>query len=392
MKKYPEPSYTIGIEEEYMLVDVVTRNLHVDPDPGLMEACQRDLGDQVKPEFLRPQMEVGTKVCTDIKDARRQLSALRKCVIDHAKKYELAPIAASTHPFAEWNDQLVTDHERYLMILRLLRAQATRLLANSMHVHVGIEDKNLRIELMNQVRCMLPFVMALTTSSPFWRGIDTGLQSFRLGIWGAFPRTGMPGHFESWDQFEDYVATLQEAGVVKDGTEIWWDIRPHVKFPTLEMRLCDICPDIDDSMAVAALYICFIRMLYHMPSAKREKLDLSQMLISENRWRGQRYGIDGKYISFGERKQVEYRKRIVELLDELQEHAQALNCVEELNHVHTILKRGTSAHIQRDIYKKARENGADNQKAMIKMVDYLIETTASGLDAAEEKSVKVASA
>ncbi|MEX2319000.1 MAG: carboxylate-amine ligase, partial [Bauldia sp.] len=286
----PEPSLTIGIEEEYLLVDKETRDLVNDPPEALMEACARALGDHVSPEFLRCQIEIGTPVCRTIGEARHELARMRRVIAGEAGKHNLAPIAASTHPFADWHIQMNTDKDRYNKLARDMQVVARRLLICGMHVHLGVEDEALRIDLFNQLPYFLPHLLALSTSSPFWGGERTGLKSYRLAVFNELPRTGLPPTFADVSEYHRTVDTLVAVGEIEDGTKIWWDLRPSARFPTLEMRITDLCTRLDDAIAVAALYRCLARMLFRLRRSNQRWRNYSSFLINENRWLAQRFG------------------------------------------------------------------------------------------------------
>ena len=308
-----EPSFTIGIEEEYLLVDRDTRNLAVDPPVELMRAYEDRLGSRVTAEFLRSQVEVGTSVCKSLGQARTELGELRSIVAEVAGRFDLAPIAASTHPFADWHVQRRTEKERYSALERDLQSVARRLLICGTHVHVCIEDEDVRIDLMNQVSYFLPHLLALSTSSPFWQGENTGLMSYRVTVFDALPRTGLPDPFDSYGQYERFVGRLVNAGLIEDASKIWWDVRPSAKFPTLEMRSTDICTRLDDAITIAAMYACFLRMLYRLRGRNQRWRVYPRTLVLENRWRAQRYGPTSTLVDFGIGKQVPY----ADLLDEI---------------------------------------------------------------------------
>ena len=292
------PEFTIGIEEEYLLVDPETRDLVTDPPAAMIEECAERLEGQVAPEFLRSQIEVETCVCETIQEARAELVRLRRTVSEVVGKHGFAMIAASTHPFAHWGRQKHTDKARYNVLARDLQGVARRLLICGMHVHVGVSDPDLRIDLMNQVTYFLPHLLALSTSSPFWQGEDTGLKSYRLSIFDEVPRTGLPEQFESDAEYQRLLAVMVRAGLIEDGTKLWWDIRPSARFPTLEMRITDICTLVDDAIAIAALYVSLLHMLTRLKGENQRWRVYSRALVSENRWRAQRYGIDeGWWIS-----------------------------------------------------------------------------------------------
>jgi len=374
-----EPSLTIGIEEEYLLVDMETRALASEPPPDMLDKCEQRIKDLVRPEFLKAQIEIGTTVCTDVSSARAQLAYLRKNVAEVANECGLAPIAASTHPFSSWTDQVHTDKKRYNELATAMQGVARRLAICGMHVHVGVEDDDLRIDLMNQASYFLPHLLALSTSSPFWRGENTGLKSYRLSVFDELPRTGLPGHFDTFTEYQRQVDILVKVGVIPDGSMIWWDLRPSAKFPTLEMRIPDVCTRLDDAIAIAAMYQCILRMLFRLRHANQRWRIYDTMLVNENRWRAQRYGIDEGMIDFGKGEMVSFAALIEELLGMLAEDADALDCVNELAHVRTILETGTSAHEQCAAFDAAKGMGASDEDALKAVVDWLIATTVEGL-------------
>lgn len=374
-----EPSFTMGIEEEYLLVDRETRDLVRDPPPGLWEDCQSLLGPYVRPEFLRSQIEVGTDVCHSVAEARAGLAGLRGGVAEVAGRYGLAPIAASTHPFAAWSQQKHTDRERYNLLARDLRGPARRLVICGMHVHVGLEDPELRIDLMGQAAYFLPHLLALSTSSPFWQGEDTGLKSYRLAVFDEIPRTGLPEIFESYGEFQRHLDVLVRAGIIEDGTKLWWDIRPSVRFPTLEMRITDVCTRLDDAVAIAALYRCLLRMLYRLRRGNQRWRRYARMLIDENRWRAQRDGIDAGLVDFGKGTIVPYAELLDEMIQLVAEDAEYFGCRAELDQARQILVRGTSAHRQVAVFETACAAGHSREEALRSVVDMLIAETRSGL-------------
>ncbi|HEY5578087.1 MAG TPA: carboxylate-amine ligase, partial [Acidimicrobiia bacterium] len=261
----PRPEFTVGIEEEYLLVDPKTRDLVRDPPEELMARVAEVIGEgQVGPEFLRSQIEVGTKVCDTLTEAQSELCRLRRAVATIADEYGAAPIAVSTHPFASWRDQLTTDRERYVTLARDMGTVMRRLVICGMHVHVGVSDNDLRIDLINQLSYFLPHILALSCSSPFWHGMDTGLKSYRRSVFRAPPRTGLPEMFSSWSEYERHVRVLVETGSIEDASKIWWDVRPSVRYPTIEMRVADICTTLADGVAVAAVFLCILGMLYRL--------------------------------------------------------------------------------------------------------------------------------
>ncbi len=369
------PSLTIGIEEEYLLVDAETRALAADPPKEMYEKCAAKLGEQVAHEFLKSQIEVNTRVARSIPEATQMLAELRGTIIDIAAEFDLLPIAASTHPFSHWSEQGFTDQERYTTIANDLQAVVRRLVICGMHVHVGIEDDELRIDLMNQVRYFLPHLLALTTSSPFWQSENTGLKSYRLSVWDEMPRTGIPNAFDSYAEYERHVSALVNAGIIEDATKLWWDIRPSARFPTLEMRICDVCTHIHDAASVAALYCCILRMLWRLKTKNQRWRQYAVMLIAENRWRAQRYGLDEGLVDFGRGEIVPFAELVDELIDLVNEDAEALGCTDELMNLKKIIEKGTSAHRQVRRYDEILGTGKNNDQALIAVVDQLAAET-----------------
>jgi carboxylate-amine ligase len=300
---------------------------------------------------------------------------LRRTVAALAAEHGLAPIAASTHPFARWSTQEPTERARYQAIARDLAGVGRRLVICGMHVHVGIEDDELRIDLFNQARYFLPHLLMLSTSSPFAEGEDTGLKSYRLAAYQELPRTGMPGRFEGWYEYLQTVDLLVRNGIIEDASKIWWDIRPSSRFPTLEMRVTDVCTLIDDAVCVAALYLCILRMLYRLRRANQTWRTYPLFLLAENRWRAQRYGVEGTLFDLGKGELVAFRDLVDELLVMLAEDAAALGCSADLEHARTILARGTSADRQVKHFLARMAAGATREEALRSVVDHLIEET-----------------
>jgi carboxylate-amine ligase len=372
-----EPSFTFGIEEEYHLVDLETRGFAAAP-AALMEACEAKLGKQVAPEFFRSQIEIGTNVWRDFASARQELAHLRRTIADSAAEFGLAPIATSTHPFADKSTLQTTQKERYQALARDFAGIGRRLAISGMHVHVGIEDDELRIDLMNQARYFLPHLLMLSTSSPFWQGEDTGLKSYRLAIFHELPRTGLPQRFESFGEFQRTVDVLVKNGVIEDATKIWWDLRPSVRFPTLEMRVTDVCTRIDDGVSVAALFVCIMRMLYRLRRSNQKWRDYPGFLIEENLWRAQRYGVNDPLFDFGKGQLVPFAALIDELLDLVAEDAAVLGCEKEVKRALNIATGGTSADRQVLCYEQLIGKGATADAALTGVVDQLIAETVSG--------------
>jgi carboxylate-amine ligase len=373
------PAFSIGIEEEYLVVDRQSRELISDPPAEMWDSLREVLGPQVAPEFLKAQIEVGTKVCAKLSEARDDLAGLRRDLSGVVQEYGAAIIAASTHPFANWMEQETTEQPRYQRLAADYQVVARQLVICGMHVHVGIEDEHLRIDLMNQARYMLPHLLALSTSSPFWGGTETGLLAYRPVIFQNLPRTGTPEEFESWGEYERTVNILIEAGIIEDATKLWWDIRPSARYPTLEMRVTDICTRLDDAITVAALYLCLLGYFFRLRRRNQRWRVYSPFLISENMWRAQRYGTDGTLIDFGRGELVPFGDLMEEAIEMLAQDAIEFDVIEQLRHIRDIVRDGTSAHRQLSVYHAALEDGAGEREALEKVVDHLIDDTQFGL-------------
>jgi len=373
------PSFTVGIEEEYFIVDRETRDLVPDMPVGLLEACEEIVEGLVSPEFIRSQIEIGTPISATVPEARAHLARLRRDVSSVVGDYGFAIISASTHPFADWGMQRHTDKDRYNVLAEALQGVVRRLLICGMHVHVGIEDPDTRIDLMNQVVYFIPHILALSTSSPFWYGEDTGLKSYRTAVFRSLPRTGLPEEFGDWAQYERQASALINTGVIEDTTRLWWDVRPSARYPTLEMRSSDICTSIDDAATIAAIFVSVLAMLYRLRLDNQRWRIYSRMLINENVWRAQRYGISESLIDFGKGELVAMGELVEELVAVVRADAEGLGCLTELTNARQIMKRGTSADRQLEVYRAAIADGADAREAMVRVVDFLIEETVAGL-------------
>jgi len=380
--KIQEPTFTLGVEEEYLLVDLETRDLVNDPAPTLMQECVRLCGDQVSPELMRSQIEIGTRVCSDVKEVAQELKRLRRTIAKVANSYGYAPLAVSTHPFAHWLAQKQTDRDRYIDLTRELQAAARRLLICGMHVHVGIEDKELRIDLMNQLSYFLPHLLALSCSSPFWEGENTGLKSYRLTVFDALPRTGLPEQFASFAEYERHVAILINAGLIEDASRIWWDLRPSARFPTVETRIMDVCTSVEHAFSMVALTVCLFRMLFRLRRDNQRWRVYAGMLINENRWRAMRYSFDDGMVDFARGEVVPFAELLEEMIGFIEEDAEALNCVEEIKRLPRILEQGTSAHRQVQIYDRSISAGRNQEQSLMDVVDWLIDETVRGIDEA----------
>ena len=367
-----EPDFTIGIEEEYLLVDQETLDLAHAPK-GFMDDCMADLQHQVSPEFLQCQIEVGTVVCKNIDQAREDLKHLRAAISKHALKYGLVPIAASSHPFADWKDQNHTDQQRYNELKNDLAGVVRRMLISGMHVHVGIEQKDLRVDLLNQLTYFLPHLLALSTSSPFWQGDDTGLASYRLTVFDNLPRTGLPPKLQSWGEYERSVEALTSLGVIEDSSKIWWDLRPSSRFPTIESRICDVSPRLEHTLCLAALAQSLTRKLWRLSQKNQRWRLYDNFLLNENRWRAQRYGVSGGLIDFGSKRIVPMPELIEELTNLLEQDAQTLGCLPEIQTAHEIVAKGNSSDRQRAVFSTALQAGKTKAQALRDIVRHLIQ-------------------
>lgn len=366
------PDFTIGVEEEYLLVDQDTLALAEAP-PGLMEECRAELEGQVSPEFLQCQIEIGTRVSSGVAEARDDLRRLRSAVARHAADHGLAPIAASCHPFSTWREQHHTDKARYNALSRDLGGVARRLLICGMHVHVGIEERESRIDIVNQLSYFLPHLLALSCSSPFWEGDDTGLSSYRLTVFDNLPRTGLPPRFGSWAEYQRSVDVLVELGLTEDASKIWWDLRPSARFPTIEARICDVSPRLETALSLAALTQSLTRMLWRLRARNQRWRIYDNFLVAENRWRAQRYGLEGGLIDFGRHAIVPMETLVDEMIELVAEDAEALGCLAEVEHARDIVAEGNAADRQRAVFADAVEAEMPREEALREVVRHLID-------------------
>lgn len=366
--------FTLGIEEEFQIVDPHTRELrsHVSE---MLEEGRMLLGEQVKPEMIQSMIEVGTGVCRDVQEARTDIVKLRSVISSLVRKQELVIVAAGTHPFSHWQDQKIFENARYETIVEENQIIARSLLTFGLHVHVGIPNPERAIQIMNAIRYLLPHVLALSTSSPFWLGVHTGLKSYRSEVFARFPRTGIPGYFESRGAFERYVELLIATNCIDDGKKIYWDVRPHPFFPTLEFRICDVPTRVDDTIAIAALFQALVAKINKLLDQNLTFRLHHKMLIEENKWRALRYGLDGKMIDFGKGTEVPVRNLIVELLQFVDDVLDDLRSRKEVRHVLTILDRGTSADDQLRVWHETGDINA--------VVDRLVQMTMENVPVTE---------
>tara|TARA_B100000315_G_scaffold259593_1_gene316234 strand:- start:2177 stop:3286 length:1110 start_codon:yes stop_codon:yes gene_type:complete len=368
MKLFDE-NLTIGIEEEYQIIDPESREL-TSYIREFLDTGAILYRDQLKPELLQSQVEVGSKVCKNVKEAKEEICCLRRIANEVAEKNNCKILAAGTHPFSSWEDQIITDRERYHGLYDSMQYVARRLLVFGMHIHIGIKDRRLRFDIMNQLCYFLPHILTLSTSSPFWRGEDTGMKSYRSIVFEDLPRTGIPESFESPQEYDRYIKTLIESGCIDEPTKIWWDIRPHPTFPTLEFRICDCTTKVDEVIAIAALVQALVAKLILLRKMNQSWRNYRRSLINENKWRAIKEGVNGKLIDLGKEKEVSVKILMEEILEMVDDVLDPLGTREEVEYIHTILKNGTSADRQLACYK---ETGS-----LEKVVDQLAHETLLG--------------
>ena len=365
-----QQQFTVGIEEEFQIVDPNTRSWKSSISEILAHGHSA-LGEQLKMEMFQSMVEVGTVICSDVEEARREVVRLRRAVGDLAEDLGLRLMAAATHPFAQWEQLEITEDDRYVMLSQDLQDIARSIAVYGLHVHVGVDDRDQSIGIMNEARYFLPHILALSSNSPFWRGRDTGLKSYRSIIWGRMPRSGIPDMFASWDEYRAFVETLLRTNSIDEPKKIWWDIRPHPKFNTLEFRVCDMQTRVEDTVAMAALFQAVVAKLSWLRARNLGFRTYPRALISENRWRAIRYGIDGALIDFGKVKEVPMRDLAVELLEFVDDVVDDLGSRNALNYVHDIIRDGAGADRQLAVYQKTGSLEA--------VVDYLVEETMRGV-------------
>jgi glutamate---cysteine ligase / carboxylate-amine ligase len=341
--------FTLGVEEEFQIVDPQSGELrsHVSE---LLASSAPMLGEQIKREMHQSIVEVGTKICADVNELREEIYRNRRELASAAERVGLAVAAAGTHPFSRWEDQMISPGVRYDNIVEELQQLARSLLIFGLHVHVGLPDRSVMIDLMNEVRYFLPHLLALSTSSPFWMGRDTGLKSYRTTIFRRFPRTGVPDHFGSWSEYENYIQLLVDLHSIDDAKKIWWDVRPHPTFGTLEFRVCDVPTRAETAVMLGALVQAIVVKLYRLRIRNQGFRLYRRALIEENKWRAARYGLDGKLIDFGRRAEVPMRDLAVELLEFIDDVVDDLGSRRAVEHVHVVLREGTSADQQLAVF------------------------------------------
>jgi carboxylate-amine ligase len=366
-----EPSFTIGIEEEYQTIDPVTRDLRSHLEAEILEKGKLLLKERVKAEMHQSVVEVGTGICRDIHEARNDVTELRHGIIQLARTNGLRLAAAGTHPFADWRNQEIYPDERYHTIVQDLKMVARANLIFGLHVHIGVEDRETAIQIMNAARYFVPHILALSTNSPFWLGMDTGLKSYRCKVFDKFPRTNIPDYFPSYGEYESFVNLLIQTNCIDNAKKIWWDIRPHPNFPTLEFRCCDVPMRVDETIAIAALIQATVAKLYKLYSANQGFRLYRRALIMENKWRALRYGLEGNLIDFGKKSEVPLRVLMDEYLEFVDDVVDELGSRKELEYIHEILRNGSGADRQLRVY---RETGDFHR-----VVDYIISETEAGV-------------
>ncbi|QRQ99975.1 carboxylate-amine ligase [Dyadobacter sandarakinus] len=363
-------NFTLGIEEEFQTIDPVTRNLRSHMSK-LVEDGKITLKERVKAEMHQAVVEVGTNICHNIQEAREEVMYLRQMILDLADKQDLQVAAAGTHPFADWVDQLITPDPRYDEIIDEMRDVARGNLIFGLHVHIGIEDRNEGIQIMNAVRYFLPHIHALSTNSPFWCGRNTGFKSYRSKVFDKFPRTGIPDYFTSAAEYDEYVKLLIKTKCIDNGKKIWWDIRVHPFFNTIEFRMCDVPMRTDETICLAAIMQALVVKIHKLHRMNLNFRIYDRMLINENKWRAARYGIHGKLIDFGKQEEVEYRLLVAELLEFIDDVVDELGSRNEINYIHQIMEMGTGADRQLAVFEQTNSLNA--------VVDYIVAETRVGL-------------
>jgi len=365
------PTFTIGIEEEYQTIDPQTRDLRSHIQAELLEKGKMVLQERVKAEMHASVVEVGTSICKNIKEARAEVKTLRRHIIRLAHENGLKVASVATHPFSDWRTQDIHPDQRYKDIVEDMQLVARANLIFGLHVHIGIEDRETAIHMMNHARYFLPHILALSTNSPFWLGMNTGLKSYRCKVFDKFPRTNIPDYFPSWGEYENFIKLLIKTNCIDNAKKIWWDIRPHPFFNTIEFRVCDIPMRADETIAIAALIQATVAKLYKLYTANQGFRLYRRALIMENKWRAARYGLDGKLIDFGKQKEVPARDLVLEYLEFIDDVVDELDSREELEYIHKILERGSGADRQLQVFAETGD--------LKKVVDYIVQETEAGL-------------
>ena len=358
------PALTLGIEEEYLITDSDSLNLVAVPDERFMEECREQTGLKATNEYMQCQLEVGTSPQATVSGAAQELADLRNAVAETADRFGYSIIAASTHPFSKWREQTHTRKERYDALRQDLGQTARRLLICGMHIHIGVEDDDLRIDLMNQASYFLPHLLALSCSSPFWEGDDTSLASYRLTVFDSLPRTGLPDNLASFAGYRQLVQHLVESKCLQDASKLWWDIRPSSAFPTVEQRITDVCSLHEDAVTITAVFQSLIAYLYRLRALNQRWRSYPRTLINENRWRAQRYGMTQPLIDHGKIAMVPFAELAEEIIELVSEDAAELGCEREMVRLRDIVARGNSTDRQRAVYADAVSGGKSHGEAL----------------------------
>ncbi len=376
-----DPPITLGIEEEFFLIDPDSGDLLADPDPRIFEAATSHAGPQkVVHEFLRSQIETNTEVCDSVAMLREALGATRRLVLEAARSCGAEVMAASTHPFAAWQSQLPTAKQRYEDFAVTFQDTVRRLVVNGMHVHAGFGDSDSRVRIMTALRRYLPLLNALSGSSPFYDARESGFKCGRLNLFEAMPRTSIPGPLHSRAEFDALVGEYQRMEFIGDGSELWWDIRPSNTYPTVELRICDVCPRIEDALCIAAVYACLIRMLLRLDRAGALPDEPPTEIIVENKWLAQRYGMLAFLGDTRRGGRIDIADEIETLVETLTDDARALGCEGELRHSLAIVREGASADEQIDLYRLRLLEGDSEREALRAVVDLVAEQTGASLN------------
>ena len=371
---------TLGVEEEFFLIDPTTGDVVREPDEGILEACNKqNRRHKFVREFLRSQIETNTRVCTSVTDVRVAIRETRGIVVQAAAEHGTAVLATSTHPFAEWETQMVTPGSRYRDFVVTYQETLRRFLAGGMHIHAGFGDKDSRVRVMTALRRYLPLLHALSGSSPFNEGRSTGFKSYRLNLVGGLPRTGLPSALSSWEEFERLVEDYRRMDFIRDSSELWWDIRPSRSFPTVELRICDVCTRIEDAVCVVALFASLVRHLIRRDESGTLPPDLPTEIIAENRWLAQRYGVMAFLGDPEHGGRMDIDDYTAQLVEDLDDDAVALGCQAELRRATDIVREGTAADRQVDHFRLRRLEGDTEAEALRSVVDLAAAETKEGI-------------
>lgn len=363
--------FTLGVEEEYQVIDPESRELK-SHDQQIVELANQVIEDLAKAEMHQAVVEVGTPVCADIQEVRSQISKIRGVIIQTAQDLNLRIGAAGTHPISKWQTQLITDHPRYATIVEELQDAARSNLIFGMHVHVGIPDREMAVHIANSVRYFLPHIFALSTNSPFWEGRNTGYKSYRSKVFDKFPRTGIPDFFDGAAEYDSYVNVLIKTNCIDNAKKIWWDIRVHPFYPTIEFRICDVPMTVDETVALTALIQALVAKLYRLRQSNLNFMIYKRPLLNENKWRACRYGLEGKMIDFGKEAEVDTRILIEELLEFVDEVVDDLGSRSEIDYINQMMRIGTGADRQLEVFNTTQD--------LEKVVDYIIDQTTAGIE------------